>query len=165
MNKIRAILLAGATLLLLSLSAILLSAQSADSPLRFEVTLSSGLSQKLNNQAQSGRLFVILSRNDGGEPRLSAGRTGLDAPPMFARDAAVSVDKAGVIDASCVAFPLASLNELKAGSYSAQAVLDTNRDLKGLNSPGNLYSKPLRVQLDARKSGAVKLQLTEQVPA
>jgi hypothetical protein len=157
-------LIAPAILLLPSLT-VLLNAQGGDSPLRFEVTLASSLSQKLGGQAQSGRLFVILGRNEGGEPRLAAGRTGMDAPPMFARDATVSVEKAGVIDASCAAFPLGSLNELKAGTYSAQAVLDTNRDLKGINSPGNLYSKSLRVQLDPRKSGVVKLQLMEQVPA
>ncbi len=164
MHKTKIKLLAFAVCLLLSL-AVLLRAQGGDNPLRFEVTLASGLSQKLGGQAQSGRLFVMLSRDEGREPRLAAGRTGMDALPMFARDVAVSVEQAGVIDASCVAFPQASLNELKTGTYSVQAVLDTNRDLKGINSPGNLYSKPLRVQLDARKSGAVKLQLTEQLPA
>ena len=164
MHKTLVKLLAFAVCLLLSL-AVLLRAQSGDNPLRFEVTLAPGLSQKLGGQAQSGRLFVILNHNEGGEPRVGAGRTGMDALPMFARDAAVSDEKAGVIDASCVAFPLGSLNELKAGTYSAQAVLDTNRDLKGINSPGNLYSKPLRVQLDARRSAVVKLQLTEQLPA
>src|SRR5262249_34679944 len=45
-----------------------------------------------------------------------------------------------------------------------QAVLDTNRDLKSPNSPGNLYSRPRKLALDPARGGTVKLELTEQVP-
>src|SRR5207253_5197813 len=115
-------------------------------------------------QAQSGRLFVIISKGERGEPRQGAGRTGMDSPPMFARDVAnLSPSNAGTIDAQCAAFPVNSLNEIEPGDYSVQAVLDTNQDLKSLNAPGNLYSKPQRMKLDPRRSGVVKLQLTDQI--
>lgn len=135
-------------------------ARQSEGPLKFEVTLASALSA----QPQSGRLFVIISKGERGEPRQGAGRTGMESPPMFARDVAnLSPNNAGLIDAQCVAFPINSLSDVEPGAYSVQAVLDTNQDLKSLNAPGNLYSKPQRMTLDPRKSGVVKLQLTEQI--
>ena len=135
-------------------------ARQNDGPLKFDVTLAPALGA----QPQSGRLFVIISKSERGEPRQGAGRTGMDSPPTFARDVAnISATSAGVIDAQCVAFPVSSLSDIEPGAYSVQAVLDTNQDLKSLNAPGNLYSKPQRLNLDPRKSGVVKLQLTEQI--
>jgi Putative esterase len=130
-------------------------------PLRFEVTVSAGLSP----QARDGRLFIILAKPDAGEPRLAAGNPGINAPRMFARDVARIADKEpGVIDDKCVAFPLESLRDLEPGEYNVQAVYDTNRDLRGLNSPGNLFSRAQRMKLDAARTGTVRITLSEQIP-
>ena len=130
--------------------------------LRFEV----GVSPRLAPQARDGRLLVILASNDSGEPRLAAGEAGMSSPRMFARDvASITSNQPGIIDDACAAFPYASLRELESGSYSAQAVYDTNIDIKGLNSPGNLYSRPQRVEVARSKDGIIRLDLTEQVPA
>ena len=131
-------------------------------PLRFEITVT----PRLATHARDGRLFVILAKPDAGEPRLAAGNTGMNAPRMFARDfARIAETQPGVIDDKCVAFPIASLGDLEPGEYNVQAVYDTNTDLKGLNSPGNLFSSPQRMKLDASRSGAIKIKLSEQVPA
>ncbi len=139
---------------------VLLWAQEGGAPLRFEVTVS----PRLGDQAHSGRLFVILGRGEQAEPRHLAGRTGLKAAPIFARDVSgLTSRKAGIIDHQAAAFPVNSLSEIEAGSYYVQAVLDSNLDLKGLNSPGNLYSKPQQIHLDPGRGGAVRLQLTERI--
>jgi hypothetical protein len=138
-----------------------LGARQNGSPLRFEVTVA----PQLVSKARQGRLFVILGRGDGGEPRQVAGRTGMDGPPTFARDVVEITDsKPGLIDERSAAFPLKSLTDLEPGDYTVQAVLDTNLELKALNSPGNLYSRPQRLHVDPGRSGALKLQLTEQSP-
>jgi hypothetical protein len=149
------------TALLLALGIAPTSARTQVSPLKFEVTVSAQLSP----QPVDGRLFVILGKPERFEPRQGAGITGMDSPPMLARDVTgLTAQKGGVIDASCVAFPVNSLAEIKPGEYVVQAVLDTNLDIKGLNSPGNLYSKPVKMELDPAKSATIKLQLTEQLP-
>jgi S-formylglutathione hydrolase FrmB len=130
-------------------------------PLRFEVTVAQGLIPS----PQNGRLFVVVSRAGSPEPRLSMGETGLDAPPMFARDVSnFGPGVAGVIDEKAAAFPVEDLAHLPAGDYYVQALFDSNIDLKSVNSPGNLYSAVKKMRLDARGGGAVKLELTNKLP-
>jgi hypothetical protein len=151
-----------AALMLVLLPGSWLEARQRDNALRFAVTVAPGLGA----QPRSGRLFVILSRREQPEPRQAAGRTGMSSPPIFAREVVnLTPEQAGIIDARSVAFPVNSLREVEPGDYYAQAVLDTNLDLKSLNAPGNLYSKPQRLTLDPRSSGEVKLQLSEQLGA
>ena len=130
--------------------------------LRFEVIIAAGLIPS----AQSGRLFVVVSHRSQPEPRLSIGQTGLDAPPVFARDIKnFSAGVKGTIDETCSAFPIDSLGRLPAGDYFVQALFDSNIDLKSVNAPGNLYSKPRKVHLDPAASGPISIELTERTPA
>ncbi len=130
--------------------------------LKFEVTVANGLLDK----AQSGRLFVVVSRRAGNEPRLSIGQTGMDQPPVFARDVSdFAPGKVAVIDNAAVAFPIDNLANLPAGDYTVQAVFDTNNDLKSVNAPGNLYSAAQKATLDPKQGGTVKIELTQKVPA
>ena len=128
--------------------------------LRFEVSIGAGMA----GSPQDGRVFVVISRG-GGEPRMSIGNTGLDAPPVLARDVKQFVGGVvAVLDQEAVAFPIPDLAHLPAGDYAVQAVFDTNLDLKSANSPGNLYSAVQRVHLDPATGGSVKLDLTLKVP-
>jgi hypothetical protein len=135
--------------------------------LRFDITVAAGILEK----PQNGRLFVVLGKAPQPEPRMMIGRTGMDAAPVFARDVTEFLNgKTGVIDDSCVAFPIAGLSKLPAGDYFIQALFDYNIDLKSVNSPGNLYSAVQRVALDPNKGGVIKIELTrkiadEQLPA
>ncbi|MEK6301298.1 MAG: alpha/beta hydrolase-fold protein [Acidobacteriota bacterium] len=132
-----------------------------DRTLRFEVTVAQGLI----STPLSGRLFVVMSRTSQPEPRFAIGQTGLDASPMAARDvSALQSDSLEVVDQRAITFPLESLSQLPAGDYFAQAVFDSNLDLKSVNAPGNLYSEPQKVHLDAAQGQPIKLQLTRKVP-
>ena len=135
--------------------------QSAHLSLRFEVTVAKGLLEK----GQNGRLFVTVSTSRQPDPRTLIGNTGMDVPPVFARDLEnFSTGSTGIIDHSAAAFPLHSLPELPAGEYYIQALFDSNIDLKSVNAPGNLYSEVLKAQLDVKKGGVIKLELTQKIP-
>src|SRR5207247_59723 len=100
----------------------------ATSHLRFEVTRA----RHLDAGPEDGRLLVVLSADGHPEPRLAAGSTGLDAPPILARDVVgFRPGATAVLDERAAAFPIADLSLLPAGAYFVQAVFDTNRDLKG----------------------------------
>src|SRR6476659_89942 len=143
------------------LSLLNAAAHNADSTaLRFEITVAAGLI----DAPQHGRVFVVMTRNAGIEPRMMIGQTGMDAAPMFARD--IKNFAPGVIatiDQASVAFPIENLPQLPAGDYFVQALFDSNIDLKSVNAPGNLYSKPRKLHLDPASGVAIKIELTERV--
>jgi hypothetical protein len=129
--------------------------------LRFEVTVAPGLI----STPVSGRIFVVMGRVSHPEPRLSIGQTGLDASPVLARD--VSDLRGGpveVLDENAAAFPIDKLSRLPPDDYYAQALFDSNIDLKSVNAPGNLYSEVQRVHLDPARGQPVKLELARKVP-
>jgi len=128
------------------------------SSLRFEIT----------NQlpSASGRLFIVIAKSDRPEPRNTIGDAGVDASTILARDVKnfapgiiASLDKASAV------FPVQSLDDLPPGDYYVQALLASNRDLRSVDAPGNLYSSTQRVHLDSRVGNTVKVELTRSVPA
>jgi putative esterase len=128
--------------------------------LRFEITMARGLAAG----PQNGRVFVILGHRAAPEPRLLTGETGVDAPPVAARDASGFAPGATVtIDSAAATFPIENLSRLPAGEYFAQAVFDSNRDVRSLNAPGNLYSAVQKVKLDPARGGAVTIELNQKV--
>src|SRR5436853_1110304 len=133
---------------------------AASTALRFEISVAPGLLAK----PQNGRLFVVMSRKATGEPRMNIGDTGMDAPPVLARDVNnFAAGATAVIDEKAIAFPLEDLAHLPAGDYRVQAVFDSNIDLASVNAPGNLYSRVKRVHLDPAHDETIKIELTEQV--
>jgi len=141
---------------------VALAAGSANSTAwRFEVAAAKALA----TPATDGRLFIILSVTNNPEPRLTLGRTGLHAPQALARDVhAFGPGAVAVLDGTAYAFPTTNLSALPVGDYFAQAVFDSNLDLRWSEAPGNLYSKPQRIHFDARHPGGWQLELTEQIP-
>jgi hypothetical protein len=130
--------------------------------LRFEVTIAQGLD---TGRGRDGRLLVVLGRPDAGEPRFSIGRTGMDASPILGRDVAgLAPGRTAVLDDHSAIFPIAGLGELRAGVYSVQALLHTNRDLNFPGAPGDLYSQVRRVRIDPAAGGTVAIELSRALP-
>ncbi len=130
-------------------------------PLRFEVSIA----QQLSPDRPNGRLFLLLGKRQYPEPRMTIGNTDLQADPFFARDVSdFTQGKIAAIDDKAASFPIENLSRLQAGEYYVQALLDTNTDLKSINSPGNLYSAPQKITLDPARSGAIKIELTQKIP-
>jgi S-formylglutathione hydrolase FrmB len=140
-------------------------AEAAKSPapasLRFEISIPKGL----NASAKDGRLFLILAATNQPEPRLMLGRTGLDAPQVLARD----LNRFGpgavtTLDHTAFAFPLTNLSALPAGTYYAQALFDSDTDVRSPNAPGNLYSSPQKLRLNSARHGSWQFELARQIP-
>src|SRR5207237_178655 len=107
--------------------------------------------------------MATLQENVGrhiGKVRLS--EAGPNASTIVARD--VNDLRSAVINNSAGAFPIQSLDHVPPGDYYVQALLASNRDLKSVSAPGNLYSDTQRVHLDPRAGGTVRLQLTKAIP-
>ena len=130
-----------------------------------------------------GRLFVIVSRSNADEPRLLADDGGVtDTPPFWGKDVTgmapgspVALD--GGLDV--YGYPLTSLDQLPAGDYYVQALLNVyttfNRSdgsvvslhMPGGDgndlfvSPGNLVSTPVLLHLDPVAGGTFDLKLDQ----
>ncbi len=137
---------------------------------------------ELTEHAQDGRLLLMLATYDDKEPRFLIDNSA-NTQLIFG----LNVENWNngtevVVDESAIGFPLANLSELPAGTYYAQALLNRYKDYHLGNGkvvslppdrgegqrwnqkPGNLYSKPLRVVVDASGSGSFSLVLDQVIP-
>jgi hypothetical protein len=159
--------------------AVTISTPSAQSgPLRFAVTVPAAQA----TPPLDGRLLLMLARDErAGEPRfqINDGPTG---QLIFGID--VDGWKPGVaatFDATALGFPLDSINDIPAGTYSVQALLhkyETFRRVDGhtvkmpmdrgegqqwAQAPGNLYSTPRTVSI-SKTSGTIAIELDKVIP-
>jgi hypothetical protein len=89
----------------------------------------------------------------------------MDAAPVFAIDVeGYDGRQPAMIDDRAAAFPVKRLSDVPPGKYVAQAVLDTNTDVKSVNAPGNLYSAPVPVSIDWPGDSVLRLQLSQRIP-
>jgi hypothetical protein len=131
-------------------------------------------------EAVDGRLIVVVSKKTDGEPRLQVS-WGIDTQQVFGVD--VDGWKPGDVarvDAAAAGHPLASLRDLPPGTYTVQAVLniyetfrrsdgrvvklhmDQGEGQQWNRSPGNLYSKPQKVEIT--KESIIPITLSEVLP-
>jgi hypothetical protein len=139
----------------------------------------------------TGRVFVMITRTltpeTGGrgrggerEPRLQIGRLGV---PFFGRDfEKLAPGAVAAIDAGDLGTPVESLSAIPPGDYYVQALLNVytefhrsdghviwmhNDQWEGQHwstSPGNLYSKPQKVHLDASAGYRIPLVCDRVIP-
>ena len=164
---------------ILLVAALFATPAFAQSPLQFAITFPASRSQ----QPIDGRLLVYISTDTAGEPRFQVS----DAPgtqQVFGID--VDGWKPGetrTLDATAFGYPLQTLSQLRSGSYRVQAMVnryETFRRSDGhvvklppdkwegqqmTSKPGNLYSTPRAMQLDAARGGVVRLTLDNEIPA
>jgi hypothetical protein len=108
-----------------------------------------------------GRLLLLISKDPSAEPRFQITGTGLDSQQAFGMDVqGWKPDTALAFDPKAPGYPLRSLAEIPAGTYTVQAVLhkyetfrradghvvqlpmDRGEGQQWNRAPGNLYSKP-----------------------
>lgn len=133
----------------------------ADRGVRVEITVP----PSVRSEPLTGRVYFMVSRTDEREPRLQIGRTGT---PFFGRDVEhLKPGQAAIIDATDPGTPVASLKDLPPGDYVVQAFVNVYSEFRRADghtvwmhddqwegqhwniSPGNLYSRPQRVRIDA----------------
>jgi hypothetical protein len=159
-----AALLVGSTNLAHAMTALEYPADGpAGAPAGFRFTV--GVAPGLLAAPEDGRVFVVLSARPQPEPRFQVGETGIAAAPLFARDVLkFAAGETVVIDRIAASFPLPDLRHLRPGEYHIQAVFDRNPELKGLNSPDNVYSAVRKITIDPRQDSTVHIELTHAVP-
>ncbi len=127
----------------------------------------------------TGRVYVMVSRTNDREPRLQIGRTGT---PFFGRDVEkLAPGQAAIIDVTDLGTPVASLRDLPPGDYFVQGFVNIYSEFKRADghvvwmhddqwegqhwnvSPGNLYSDPQRVRIDA-STESIKLSASNTIP-
>ena len=152
-------------------------ADAQGGPFRFTVTLPPTLSASVD-----GRLLVIVSRLGEGEPRFQVS-DGVAGQPVFGIDVENWAGaRPQTIDGAVRGFPLDSVNDIPAGTYTVQALLhryetfrrgdghtvkmpmDRGEGRQWNQAPGNLYSTPQNVVLDPRKGGTIAIALDKVIP-
>ncbi|UJP65055.1 alpha/beta hydrolase-fold protein [Mongoliitalea daihaiensis] len=143
----------------------------------FEITLS----ETLIDQAQDGRLILMLSTNDASEPRFQIS-DGPESQLAFGIDVENwEPGKPIMIDAEAFGYPIRSLKDVPEGTYQVQALLnryetfylkdgrvlklppDKGEGQQWNRKPGNFYNVPATVNI--QKAGKVRITLDQEIPA
>jgi Putative esterase len=162
---------------LLTVAAQLLPAAAhADPPPPWQFQVS--VPQSISKEPVTGRLLLIISTRDTPEPRQAIGMNG---PVVIGFD--MEQLKSGstvTVDGTAVSYPYASLRELPAGDYFAQALLirygqviradshvlwvpTAHRRIPFTTLPGNLFSKVQPIHLDPTRSAVARFELTDVI--
>jgi hypothetical protein len=147
--------------------------------LRFEISFSEAQSVK----PLDGHILLGISTDKSSEPRFQLREEEAFSAQFFGLD--VDGWKPGspaVIDSSSLGYPFVSLDQLPAGDYYVQAVLniyetfhrsdghviklppDMGEGQQWHSKPGNLFNKPQLVHLDPAANHVVRISLTEKIP-
>jgi hypothetical protein len=125
-------------------------------PLAFHLRFDS----RITNKPFTGRVYVLLSKRP--IQGVSGGFNWFHPEPTFARD--VHDWQPGqvlILGKEAMGYPV-SLENLTAGTYHVQAVMDLDRGGRLFTrSPGNGYSKAVKRQLDPDKTGVVNVLLDQ----
>jgi hypothetical protein len=154
-----------------------LHAQAGSSIPRFEITLPATAKEPI-----TGRVFVMIAREEDPEPRLQVGNWNARTELMGRDVIQLQPGQTTTIDALTLGYPFKSVRELPAGDYYVQALLNvytrfTRSDRRIIwahkdqwegqrfnRSPGNLYSVAQQVHLDPLSGYDVHLTLTNTIP-
>ena len=129
-----------------------------------------------------GRLLLFLSADDGDEPRFQI-NDGPNTQLVFGIDVdAWKPGQEAVFDGSVAGYPLDSLKDVPAGTYTVQALLhkyetftradghtvklpmDRGEGQQWARAPGNLYSTPRKVAFDPKGGDTVRIALDKVIP-
>jgi hypothetical protein len=130
-----------------------------------------------------GRLLLLMAKNDKSEPRHQIA-DGPTSQLVFGLD--VNAWKAGQVKtftSSEFGYPIEGLNQVPAGTYFVQVLLDKYETFKRSDgktvklptdrgegrqwnlAPGNLMSKPLKITFDPKAAKPISLVMDQEIPA
>ncbi|MHC4993002.1 MAG: alpha/beta hydrolase, partial [Planctomycetota bacterium] len=168
------------SVLTLVLLALLPASALADepAPLRFAISFS----PERSAEPLDGRLLLMLSTDDGREPRFQI-RDGPSTQQAFGIDVdGLRPGEHAMIDAAVFGYPVASLADVPAGTYWVQALLhryetfhradghvvklpmDRGEGQQWNRAPGNIYSTPRQITIDPGDDRVVRIVLDQEIP-
>ena len=144
-----------------------------------------GFPASQSSVALDGRVILLLSRDLTREPRLHVeANEPLATPYLFGLNVeGLTPGSNAVLNDNAFGWPAAHLSAIPSGDYYVQAVLnryetfhladgrtlklppDKGEGQQWANKPGNLYSTPLKLHLDASHPERTVLTLDQQIPA
>lgn len=146
--------------------------------LRFDISFPATASK----EALDGRLLLLLSTSSDSEPRLQISED-LTTQQVFGVDVdGWKPDQPKSVDQSAFGYPVRSLNQVKPGEYWVQALLhryetfkrsdghtvklpmDRGEGQQWSRAPGNLYSAPKQIRIDANTAWPVAITLDKVIP-
>src|SRR5262245_22201383 len=151
-----------------------------DGRLRFAISFPASLSA----QPIDGRVLLFISDDGRSEPRTQTDQYRANTTrPIFGVDVdALRPGQDAIIDETVVGWPARSLRDIPPGDYFVQALvnryetfhrsdghtvklpMDQGEGQRWASKPGNFYSKPVRMHLDAAASGLIKISLDQEIP-
>jgi hypothetical protein len=169
----------GWSIVLAGSGALAMRAQTA-APLRFAISFPAARSA----QPLDGRVLLFISDDGRTEPRMQSDQYRANSTrPIFGVDVdALQPGQEVVIDDAIVGWPARSLKDIPAGDYFVQALLnryetfhrgdghtikmpmDQGEGQHWERKPGNLYSKPVKMRVDAAAGGDVKISMDQVMP-
>ena len=171
-----------ASFFVMLLSGILLSGCGAPSGDSHKVRVRMSFTEAASEKALDGRLLLIFANNDRSEPRFQV-NAGLNAQPVFGMNVeGLTPNESVAMDEKAFGFPFESLAELEPGDYYVQALLhvyetfnlstghqvklpmDNGEGQQWNRSPGNLYSKPVRVTIAEKGKVDLDLVMDQVIP-
>jgi hypothetical protein len=176
--RLRHLLLVSACLA--GLASVLPTAASAQTAARGTFRFEISFPASAHAQPVTGRVYVMISRDNEREPRLEISRIG---NPFFGRDVdQLKPGQTAVIDTTDLGTPVASLAEIPPGDYYVQAMVNIYTEFRRSDghvlwmhddqwegqrwnrSPGNLYSLPQKLHVDTSKPAAIKIVADQIIP-
>ena len=165
-------------LTILVLATLLVTCAPPSPQLNFEISFSADAA----NEAKDGRLLLLLSTDDTNEPRFQ-----INDGPTTQIVAGQNVENMAPeqslsFDPEAFTYPIMQLANLKPGEYWVQALLhtyerfelatgqtvklpmDNGEGQQWNRSPGNIYSKPMKVRLDPGKGTKVSIVMDQVIP-
>jgi len=148
------------------------------SNLKFSISFT----KELSDQAQDGRLLLLLSNNDKAEPRLQI-NDGLNTQLIFGVD--VEGMKPGdeiIFDEGAFGYRIRSIENIPVGDYFVQALInryetfklktgqtvklppDKGEGQQWNRKPGNFLSKPQKISIDPAKEETIKIAMDQVIP-
>ncbi len=184
-NRTRSPLPGRLIFLALALTAISAVSSAAAPPkpapkLPFEITFPASLSAV----PRDGHIMLAISKDDKSEPRFQLEEEEAQSQQFFGLDVdGLAPGKPAIVDAKTLGYPLTSIDQIPAGDYFVQVVLniyktyhradghtvklppDMGEGQQWNKKPGNLLSKPQKIHIDPATGGTIQIALTEKIPA
>jgi hypothetical protein len=149
-------------------------------PLRFAISFPAARSA----EPLDGRVLLFISDDGKAEPRMQTDQYRANSTkPIFGVDVDGLTPGADVIiDDRIVGWPARSLNNIPPGDYFVQALInryetfhrgdghtikmpmDQGEGQHWDSKPGNFYSKPVKMHLDAASGGEIRISMDQEIP-
>ena len=161
---------------------IILSGCQLNSEKKSNINFNISFSDNASTKKLDGRLLLMLSTNNEEEPRFQIG-VGLKDQLVYGMNVDGLAPNTNItFDEKIFGFPVSSLKDISPGEYYVQGLLhvyetfnlatgqtvklpmDNGEGQQWNKSPGNLYSKPVKVSISEKGIGTINIVLDQVIP-